>query len=411
MTMGRQLRRIGYVISGILLTAGLVGAQVSNAATYYVATTGNDADPGTEAQPFRNITRGVQGLKPGDTLYVKSGTYAESLYNKIPAGTSWSAPVTVAAYPGQTVTLKPAAGAQRVLHIEGSNTHYIVISGLIFDGTNVTYDAVKITYGSASGAAHHIRLQHSEVRNAPGQGILVTKGSDGNEFLNLSVHDNGRSDFDHGFYIQSSNNLVEHCDVYRQAGWGVHIYTGGPVVANNNIIRANRLHDNARVGARGQGLIITNGSGNMAYNNLIWNNNGGIRADYNASNTKIYNNTVYDNKGSYGIFITSASTGAVVQNNISYRHGSQDLVNQGSGTTLSKNLTGIDPKFVNAAAFDFRLQAGSPAIGQGLTISAVPDDYARVLRPQGGAYDIGGYENIGSTPPTAPTGLRILAIN
>jgi hypothetical protein len=405
MTIRCYMKGISYLLSALIVIGSLLVAQVVWAITYYVATTGNDANPGTEAQPFRNINRGVRGLQPGDTLYVKSGTYGESLYNTIPGGTSWSAPVTVAAYPGHTVTLKPPAG-DRVLHFEGSNTHHIVIDGFIVDAANVIYDAVKITYGSTGGAAHHIRLQNSHVRNAPTQGILVSIGSDGNEFLNLNVYDNGTTDFHHGFYITSANNLVERSAVYRNAGWGVHVYSQGKQTANYNTIRSNRIYDNARVGARGWGVILSSGRGNIAYNNLIWGNNGGIQVDYGASDTKIYNNTIYSNKRGYGILIASRSSQAIVQNNIAYQHDSRDIVDQGSSTKVSHNLTGVDPKFVNAAAFDFRLQAGSPAIGQGLGISAVPDDYARVLRPQGRGCAIGAYEYT-STPPKVPAGSRV----
>ena len=59
-------------------------------------------------------------LTPGDTLFVRSGTYAESLQGTIPGGTSWSSPVTVVAYPGDTVTIQPTSGATRALFFAGA---------------------------------------------------------------------------------------------------------------------------------------------------------------------------------------------------------------------------------------------------------------------------------------------------
>jgi nitrous oxidase accessory protein NosD len=423
MNVARYVRHIGSVIGGVILLGSLLGAQVASAATYYVATTGNDANPGTDAAPFRTLAKGVKGLKPGDTLYIKSGTYAEALINNIPGGTSWSSPVTVAAAPGQTVTLRPPAGSVNVLRFAHAARKYIVVDGLILDGINVGYDVVKITFSSSGGASHHIRIKNSELKNAQitkpnadqskphGQGILITPGSDYNELINLKVHDNGASDFDHGFYISSSYNLIERSEFYRNAGWGGKLYAQGySNKVNNNIFRNNKMYQNARVGNRGAGIVVSSGKGNLIYNNLVWGNQGGIQIDFGVADAKVYNNTVYAN-AKWGILIGSGSQGAKISNNIVYGNSGPAISNQGSGTLLSDNLLNVDPKFVNATSKDFRLQGGSLAINTGKTLSEVPKDYAGVSRPQGSSHDIGGYEYTGSTGSalvTAPMNLRIV---
>jgi hypothetical protein len=361
--------------------------------TYYVATNGNDANPGTETQPFRTIAHGVSGLTPGDTLYVTSGTYAEALMDNIPSGTSWSAPVTVAAAPGHTVTIKPNSGPGYVwvLHFQGPQ-QYIVIDGLILDGTNATEDTVKITSGGGQGPAHHIRLIRCEVMNSPGQGILVTQFADSNEFIDLNVHDNGINGYHHGLYISTSNNLVEGSTIHHNSGYGVHIYTGDlNVRANNNIVRNNNIFGNGYVEG-GAGIILSSGDGNTAYNNLLWNNEYGIKVAYeNPSNTMVYNNTIYANSGD-GIAISTDSTTTVIQNNVIYANGWSDIHNNGVGSILDHNLVGTDPRFVNAAAGDFHLQSGSPAIDAGVMLSAVTTDIMDTPRPQGAAHDIGAFE-------------------
>jgi hypothetical protein len=95
-------------------------------------------------------------------------------------------------------------------------------------------------------------------------------------------------------------------------------------------------------------------------------------------------------------------------NSIIYGNGVGQILDYGSGTTLSHNLT-TDPKFVNAAGGDFRLRPDSPAINKGVSLSEVTYDYAGVPRPQGSGYDIGAYEyNSASSPKLlAPTNLRI----
>ncbi len=357
---------------------------------YYVATTGSDANPGSEAQPFGTISHGVSVLMPGDTLYVKSGTYAETLIHSIPPGTSWDSPVRVAAYPGHTVTLRPNVGAEFVLRFIGPQA-YIIVEGFILDAANVTYDAVKITGGGA-GPAHHIRLIRCEVKNAPGQGVLITQFADSNEFINVNVHDNGTTGYDHGLYISTSQNVVEGSAIHHNSGYGVHIYNGyAGQRADSNIVRSNRIFDNGWVEGDA-GIILGSGDGNTAYNNLVWNNYEGIRVAYGTpSNTGVYNNTVYGNS-TYSIAVLAGSNNTLVQNNVFYVSGWSDIYDIGTGSVISHNLAGTDPQLVNAAAGDFHLRLGSLAIDAGITISSVTTDIAGTLRPQGLASDLGAFE-------------------
>jgi hypothetical protein len=63
-----------------------------------------------------------------------------------------------------------------------------------------------------------------------------------------------------------------------------------------------------------------------------------------------------------------------------------------SGLILANNLEKTDPKFADPAAFDFHLRPDSPAIGVGLALSGVTNDYDGRARPRGGRVDIGAYE-------------------
>ena len=359
------------------------------AQTYYVATNGNDSNPGTASEPFRTINQGVSVLGPGDTLFVKSGTYAESLYDVIPSGTSWAKPVTLAAYPGDVVTIKPSSG-NKVIRF--TRSQYIIIDGFVLDGANVATNVIKITK-----EAHHIRIQNSELRGAPSQGILVTNygsiNSDYNEFINLDVHNNGTTNLDHGLYITTRNNLIDRSSIHHNAGYGVHIYMGGcNNCANNNIVSNNAIYDNASAGSWGPGIILSSGSGNLAYNNLIWGNAGGIQVAYRVSDAQVYNNVVYANDN-YGIRIQSDSVNAIIRNNIVYQNGSETISDAGSGTIQDHNLVETDPQFVDAPAHDFHLQPTSPAIDTGTALSEVPYDFDGISRPRGAGFDIGAYES------------------
>jgi hypothetical protein len=48
----QSLRRLNSLVYGLILTGSLITAQLVDAAIYYTATTGNDANLGTEAKPF-----------------------------------------------------------------------------------------------------------------------------------------------------------------------------------------------------------------------------------------------------------------------------------------------------------------------------------------------------------------------
>jgi len=48
-----------------------------DAATYYVATNGNDANPGTQASPFQTLQKAADNANTGDTVQVGPGTYYE----------------------------------------------------------------------------------------------------------------------------------------------------------------------------------------------------------------------------------------------------------------------------------------------------------------------------------------------
>jgi len=73
--------RVGFVILASLLLAALVSVPAQGA-TYYVATSGSDANPGAEAQPWRTIKKTATTLRAEDTVYVKAGTYNEKVFPK-----------------------------------------------------------------------------------------------------------------------------------------------------------------------------------------------------------------------------------------------------------------------------------------------------------------------------------------
>jgi parallel beta-helix repeat protein len=364
---------------------------------YYVdQAKGRDSNSGSSvSDAFRTIIKGTSVLKAGDTLFVRAGTYAESLRNAIPSGSSWKEPVTVAAYHGEVVIIKPPIGADRVLHFDGAKTQFISVEGFVLDGINVKYDVVKITYsGTELNHAHHIRIKNCEIRNsASHQGILSTGGGNAgnNQLIGLDIHHNGHSELDHGLYISSSNNVVERCRIHDNFGYGIHLY-GSKGDVNNNIVRRNRIYNNGSITNKA-GILISVGDRNLVHHNVVFGHKHGIRVDYNATNTKVLNNTVYGRDFmTGGISIGATSTGAIVRNNLVYRtYPGNEIDDHGKGTILSNNLEGVAPRWVNPEAGDFRLRSDSPAIDSGIDCGLTGDIDNDSL-PVGKSADVGAYE-------------------
>jgi Right handed beta helix region len=90
-----------FSLSLLLLFAACAGA-----ATHYVSTTGNDANPGTVSAPFLTIQKCADIATPGDTCMVREGVYRETVK---PARSGASGqPITFRASPGETVTVSGA---------------------------------------------------------------------------------------------------------------------------------------------------------------------------------------------------------------------------------------------------------------------------------------------------------------
>jgi hypothetical protein len=158
----------------------------------------------------------------------------------------------------------------------------------------------------------------------------------------------------------------------------------------------------------------------MAHDNILYSNFGHaikIFATSSTTNSKVFNNVCY--QGAQTCVTIDGGSGARVINNISYLNSGGNFSNSGSGTVLSNNVT-ANPLFVNPAALDFQLQAGSPAINAGLNLFAcgLTIDFHGFARPTGGgtcaiptgaAWEVGPHEfGVGvDLPPAAPTGVTI----
>ena len=384
----------------LLLLLCVLVPSLSHATTYWVRGAGpgtpstacasidGTSDPGS----YRTtIVSGLSCLTAGDTLMVKAGTYQEALIQP-PSGNATNR-ITIQAVPGETVTVQNPGTANVSYQILFNLKSYITIDGLILNGQN------EVGFGISFQDSHHIRLQNMEVGNNRGQGILLgtAAATDNCEFFNLNVHHNG-SDCDtgvlagpcHGIYFSGTGHLFEGGIYHHNSSAGIVGYSN----PTNATVRKIRSYNN------GQGFDMIGGSGNKIYNNIAYNNSlFGVRLS--STGVQLFNNTIYANP--QGIVLLTAGS-MVVRNNIVHLNGTN--IN-GTNATMSNNLT-VDPKFINAGAFNFQLQPISPAINAGTsTAPTVTTDFLDIARPNGTAYDIGAYEYVpaGGGGPTGVPGV------
>lgn len=410
-----------------------------HAATYYVATTGDNARSCATASvigtPKLTVVNGITCLSAGDTLLVRAGTYAEAI-STVPSGTSWANTVRVANYPGETVWLAPTTGVggNDVIWLDGA-FQYIEFDGINVDGTVMATKGQPIWFSTNnSNNPHHIRFQNAEViAGAQGGGGAIALGghtligaTGGHEIINVTIHGGGLPGLcgfecaSYGVYIEGPNMLVENCNIYDTSGAFIQIYNAAGDPPDNAIIRNNRLHTLTDMGDATQvyGIIVSGADDTQIYNNIIsgiaignvGGGNAAIAIGGSSLRTIVWNNTIADNR-SYGVLIDAGSNNGQVRNTISYANGTNVITDNATGTTKDHNLDdGTNPLFVNAAGEDYRLQSTSPARDTGATIATVTDDFAGTPRPQGLIYDIGAYEFFGGVTP-AGNRVRVRSVN
>ena len=76
--MRNRSMRLALLLLGAIAMSGAwsqAGGQEAKESgkSYYVATTGDDSNPGTKDRPFRTIQKAVGAVKPGDTVRIKAG--------------------------------------------------------------------------------------------------------------------------------------------------------------------------------------------------------------------------------------------------------------------------------------------------------------------------------------------------
>lgn len=136
--------------------------------TFFVSTTGNDNNAGTQSAPWRTIQHAANSVHAGDTLQVMGGVYNESV--TIPgSGNATAGYITFESVPGQTAILdgtgiNVAKGQQFGLFTLRTNS-YIVIKGFeIRNFQSSTGGAVPVGI-DFEGSGSNIEILNNHIHN------------------------------------------------------------------------------------------------------------------------------------------------------------------------------------------------------------------------------------------------------
>ncbi len=203
------------------------------AGTYYVSTTGSDANDGSLLSPWLTIQHAVDSVGPGDTIYVRTGVYNELVeFNN--SGSAAEGYITLQNYDGENPVIDGTglSGSDPGL-IKIDYKHHIKVSG--FELRNLTTSNKSTTPAGiwVLGTSHYIELHNNLVHH-------IENNATGGNAHGIAAY--GYS------AVSSINNLVIRGNEIRNCilGWSESMVLNGNV--ENFIVENNIVHDNDNIG-------------------------------------------------------------------------------------------------------------------------------------------------------------------
>ena len=364
--------------------------------SFYVSMDGNNNNPGTESQPFKNIGHALSLVKNDSTttttIYVGDGVFS-------PSTTGEQFPIILPDY----VHLIGTSRETSILDAEADLDKESRVIKIVEECENIKVANFTITGGNAESAGC-----------IGGGGILVTHPDleyvyDGPVspvnavFENLIVKDNSAA-AGGGISIwrvsgPTLSNLIIQENTAEVYGGGLMIFTAVASVTDVTVSENNCLVDSSS----GGGIIINNSEVSLTKisvtdNTAYW--GGGISifwTDAVLTNLTVSGNVATDLGG--GLMV-GATTNAMLTNSIIWGNdpnsisGSLPIAYSDVEGVICPSCTGLidaDPLFVDADNGDYTLQEGSPCIDAG-TADVDGDGVDDITDYFGNAPDMGAFE-------------------
>lgn len=393
----------------------------------FLSPSGSDTKSCSEAAPCATVLHAVSIMKPGDTLLLRGGTYAEGeIWIRSPQGGAKDRPKVIKNYPGE-----------EVLMVNAARDFYVDTDDITVSGLNFRNGKALIAVGWASRDQRDNWFVNNTFAGNIGYAAIEITGHD--HLLAGNVCDISGSvvgTMGHCYYITQGSNFKVLYNVASGApGYGIHVYEERreekdfqrvirDVLIEGNILTNSKqrsgmiiaISDAGNLGNRIENVTVRN-------NIFVGNNHAGLVIEGAIENVAVYNNTFYQN-GLLGLYdeTTSSVHGVDIRNNLFYQSKnsicSAECGNMEQGhIQIGKNIKGVtvsgnsyhpgrpmiiggtdtnaitgEVHFVNEAERDFHVRSGSSVIDRGQTLPTVLADHDGKPRPQGTAYDIGAFE-------------------
>lgn len=415
--------------------------------TYYMATTGDDGNPGTFESPKKSIEAAVSLLSAGDTLYIRGGTHRSDkgtgtvnrfvVQNK---NGSVGDSIYILNYPGEVVIfncdeqLIPGTGGDGPVALKFIDCSYLKVKCIRVTGLAQNPANINTPLGLGLSNVDHSKFELIEVDNIDGYGWYFQDGSDSNYIKNCDVHDiadsisgwGGANGFNITGGDASTDNTFDGCRAYLCSDDGFDLFgTNSRTTFINCWSFLNGFRsDTVTTAGDGQGFKLGPAASDQSANVLRW-MYGCIAAknringfDQNSqSNTTcryiFYNNTAIDN-GSNGYFFgANLSTPQTFKNNLNYNNGIWGDEIQ-SGAAIEDNSWNGG---VTVTDGDFQSRAYRQLLGARQADGSLPNiTYARpaegsdlinAVTDLGYGDDMGALQYAATTAPP-PTGVKFI---
>ncbi len=231
-------------------------------ADFFVATTGDDSNPGTEAQPFKSVQKGCDAASAGSTIFVKAGVYSERVVIS-KSGNASDGFVTLRNFASDSVAIDGTAliapdGSSALLTI--TNQSYVRIQGLEFRNYATAASNVVIAGIYLSGAGDHLEFRNDHVHHIANNATVDANKMGRDAFGIANYGTSGTTPLTNILY---DNVEVDHCTLGSSESFTFNGNIDGFTVTNCTV------HDNDNIGIDGIGWEKTAPSNDQARNGII----------------------------------------------------------------------------------------------------------------------------------------------